>query len=507
MGHGMRTKAKGGLGKKIGLAAAAALALSGQFGGLETVRADYRYDGFGNAIPSQYSYVAETDYNGLQLGVGAFSSPTDLYVSGDDRIFVVDAGNDRIVVLDREYEVEKVIDEFKMDGEAVSVRGVTGIFVHTDGLMYLADKDAGRILVADEDGNVVRCITRPESTLLEESSTTTFLPRKVLVDSRDIIYMLSENSTQGAYMIDASGAFLGFYGRNEVQLTFQRVYELAMRRFASEEQRSRMQNFIPVEFTNFDIDSEGFIYTVTAYSEDPSNDEMIKKLNPLGSNIYSGERLTWGDMPDGDTYHTTYTDIAVDEDGFAYALDAYSGRIFWYDDVGCQQAIFGGSGAYLGAFSTPVAIDILDGNVLVLDSVKNNITVFEPTYFGSLVKEAFLLYNKGFYGESRELFEEITRMDSNYDYAYAGLGRAYYEEGDWERAKECFEYSDIATEQYSLVKEELRNRNMKEHFTGIFFGVIFGCFAVIIAGKLLAAYLAQRQKRIIDAELELGGHR
>lgn len=288
-----------------------------------------------------------------------------------------------------------------------------------------------------------------------------------------------------------------------MQLTFQRVYELAMRRFASEEQRSKMQNFIPVEFTNFDIDEEGFIYTVTAYSEDPSNDEMVKKLNPLGNNIYSGEWLTWGDMPEGDTFHTTYTDIAVDEDGFTYALDAYSGRIFWYDNVGCQQAIFGGSGAYLGAFSTPVAIDILDGNVLVLDSVKNNITVFEPTYFGGLVKEAFKLYNSGFYGESRELFEEMTRMDSNYDWAYAGLGRAYYEQGEWEKAKECFEYSDTATEQYSEVKGELRNRNLKEHFTGIFFGIILGCFAIIIAGKLLAAYLAEKQKAAVDAELKL----
>lgn len=502
MEHGMRInflkdifgrKAAGKAGR-VSLAAAAALLIAGTAAQPLTAHADYRYDSFGNAIPSQYAYVAETDYNGLQLGVGAFSSPTDLYVSGDDRVFIVDAGNDRIVVLDQEYQVDKVIDSFRMDGETVSIKGVTGIFVHRDGMMYLADKAGGRILMADEEGNVVRCITRPDSTLLEESSTTTFLPRKILVDSRDIIYMLSENSTQGAYMIDAGGDFLGFYGRNEVQLTFRRLYEIAKRQFASEEQRARMQNFIPVEFTNFDIDGSGFIYTVTAYSENPASDEMVKKLNPLGNNIYTGEWMTWGDMPEGETFNTAYTDIAVDEDGFAYALDSYSGRIFWYDNIGCQQAIFGGSGAYLGAFSSPVAIDILDGNVLVLDSIKNNITVFEPTYFGSLVKEAFLLYNSGFYGETKELFEEMVRMDSNYDWAYVGLGRAYYEEGDWERAKECFERSGVATEAYSEVKGDLRNRNLKEHFTGIFFGIIIGCFVIIIAGRLLAAWLAERRK-------------
>lgn len=474
-------------------AAAACLLLVGTAAPIKA-HADYRYDWMGNAIPSQYSYVAETDYNGLQLGIGAFNAPTDLYVGGDGRIYIVDAGNDRIVVLNREYEAEKVIEGFHMDGEAVSIKGVTGIFVHTDGLLYLADKAGGRILVSDEEGRILRCITRPDSALLEESSTTTFLPRKVLVDSRDIIYMLSENSTQGAYMIDAGGNFLGFYGRNEVQLTFQRIYELAMRRFASKEQREKMQNFIPVEFTNFDIDQSGFIYTVTAFSESPMSDDMIKKLNPLGNDIYTDPYYIWGDMPEGDTFHTSYTDIAVDKEGFAYALDAYSGRIFWYDNVGRQQAIFGGSGAYLGAFTSPVAVDTLDGNVLVLDSAKNNITVFEPTYFGELVKQAFLLYNGGYYGESGGLFQEIVKMDANYDWAYVGLGRAYYEEGDWEKAKECFERSGAATEMYSEVKGDLRNRNLKEHFTGIFFGIIIGCFVIIVAGKLLAAWLAQRRK-------------
>lgn len=462
------------------------------------VHADYRYDAFGNAIPSQYSYVAETDYNGLQLGIGAFSSPTDLFVAGDERIYIVDAGNNRIVVLDAEFGVEQVLDSFLHHGQEVSIKGVTGIFVHTDGMMYLADKDGGRILVSDMDGNIVREVTRPDSALLTESSTTTFLPRKVLVDSRDIIYMLSENSTQGAYMIDANGEFLGFYGRNEVQLTWKRLYEVFKRRFASEEQRAKMQNFIPVEFSNFDIDKDGFIYTVTAFSESPQTDDMVKKLNPLGGNIYSMSFMNFGDMPDmsGDApvYNTSYTDIAVDEDGFAFALDAYSGRVFWFDDVGIQQAIFGGSGAYLGAFTQAVAVDTLGDAVLVLDGTRGSITVFEPTYFGEIVKQAFILFNSGFYAESKDLFEEIIRMDANYDWAYVGLGRACYEEGDWEKAKFYFEHSGISTGWYSAVKEEIRNQNMKEHFTGIFFGIIAGCAVIIIAGKLLAAILAERRK-------------
>ncbi len=461
-----------------------------------TVKADYRYDSFGNAIPSQYAYMVETSYNGLQLGIGAFNAPTDLFVAPDDRIYMVDAGNDRIVILTEELEVERILDSFTLDGQQVSVKGITGIFVHTDGKLYMADKDNGRILVADENGSIEKVITRPESNILTDGSTTnTFLPAKILVDSRDTIYMISENSTQGAYMLSMDGEFLGYYGRNKVLLTWERLYEATLRRFASDEQREIMENFIPIAFSNFDIDRDGFIYTVTGYSEHPEQDEMIKKLNPLGNNIYTDGWMTFGDMPNKNgTFNTVFTDVAVDDYGFVFALDSYSGRIFFYDNMGCQQAIFGGRGNYLGTFTSPAAIDIVKGRVLVLDSAKNNITVFAPTYFGSLVREAFLLFNDGFYLESKTLFEEIVRMDSNYDWAYAGLGRACYEEGDWEMAKYYFERSDVATSWYSEVKEDMRNQKMKENFTAIFFGFIALFIMIAVIGKLCSAALAERHR-------------
>lgn len=93
-------------------------------------------------------------------------------------------------------------------------------------------------------------------------------------------------------------------------------------------------------------------------------------------------------------------------------------------------------------------------------------------------------------------------MDANYDWAYVGLGRAYYEEGDWETAKFYFEHSGVATSYYSEVKEELRNQNMKENFTAIFFGILAGCAVLIVAGKLLAAVLAERRKHSAAKEVE-----
>ena len=490
--------------KRIGI-----LLLAAALGMPTAVKADYRYDSFGNAIPCQYSFTAEENYNGQQLGIGSFSKPMDLYVGADDRIYIADTGNGRIVILNDRFEVENVLDDIRYQGKKEKIKGISGIFVQEDGTIYVADRRRNRILAMDQTGNVSRIITKPDSNLLKGNSAKTFKPRKILVDSRDIVYMISENSTQGAYMIDADGEFLGFYGRNKVSLTFDRMFEIVMRQFASRENRGKMQNFIPVEFSNFDIDGDGFVYTVTGYSEKPRQDEMLKKLNPLGNNILSETAwMDYGDMPDmtGEepVYRTSYTDVAVDGDGFIYALDSRQGRIYQFDNEGVQQTVFGGKGACLGTFTAPTAIDTLGDQVLVLDRKKNNLTVFRMTYFGSLVKKAFLLYNDGYYRESKEYFEEIVKLDANYDWAYAGLGSAYYEEGDWEAARDYFRKSNIATQRYSEVKGDLRNKTMKKYFSLIFFGVIVLMLLLMAVKKLVSAAAAEKRRKELMEEMREG---
>lgn len=451
-------------------------------------KAEYRYSWFGDSIPSQYSYIAEKTYNGKQLGIDDLNNPQDLFVDNEKNIYILDSGNNRIIKLNKNFKVLKIMDHFYSQNGEENILGAIGFHVHTDGNIYIADKDNQRVLVSDQDGNITRIIIRPESHLFTEN--VNFLPRKVIVDERGIVYILSENSNQGAYMIDEGDNFLGFYGRNQVVLTFKRVFELTLRKFASEEQREKMQNFIPVEFSNFDIDENGFIYTVTAYSDEYFDDEMIRKLNPLGKNILDGWYL-YGDFPIevGGNYQsqTVYTDVVVDENHFIYGLDGAGGKIFQYTKDGGQVGIFGGSGAYKGRFMKPVAIENLDGNILVLDNEKKNITVFEPTYFGELIIKGFSLFSDGYYKESKEYFEEIVKMDGNFDWAMMSLGRAYYEDGDFDKAKYYFERSNVGTSFYSEVKKELRNEWMREHFVYIFFGFILLVLLMNLISKLIGA--------------------
>ena len=52
------------------------------------------------ATPSQAGYTATRSVSGNDLGCGALNSPTDLFRDADDNFYIVDSGNNRIVMTD-----------------------------------------------------------------------------------------------------------------------------------------------------------------------------------------------------------------------------------------------------------------------------------------------------------------------------------------------------------------------------------------------------------------------
>ena len=455
--------------------------------------ADYRYDEFDEVVPAQSVYVAQTNYNGKQLDIGHFKNPADLYVYHDSLIYILDSGNNRIVVLDKDFRVSRIIDAIVADGEQVDISAAKGIYISDAGEIYVSDPSNGRVVILDAQGGFLQMITRPDSLYLTDNIN--FLPKNVVVDSMGTVYIISENSTQGAYMIGSNGDFLGFYGRNEVDVTAEILFQAFVRQFASEAQRATMSSFVPVEFSNFDIDREGFIYTVTGYSSTPKTTDMIRKLNPLGENILSNPYRTWGDEPDGNSFTTTYVDVAVDDEGFIYALDQTEGRVFLYDDTGFQIAIFGGYGNTLGTFRTAAAIDTIGDSVIVLDSQKNNVTVFGRTEFGKLTMTALSLYNQGKMDESIGYFEEITAMDANFTYAYYAMAEIYYDKEEYGLSEKYARLSGVSQEVYSKSKKMLRNDWIRGHFAGVFIVIILGAFVILATAKVKDA--KRKEKRLL----------
>ena len=410
------------------------------------------------------SYMAEKEEplaaGDYVLGYDKSSSKFKIYTtSGVDTKFDVEgkavkvsgtigiSGGDRIAV--------------NYDGTSVTVTGnlvatlakPTGVYVDQyTGYVYICDTENDRVIKCDTEGNIDRLFGKPTDALYDQSLT--YNPSKVLVDKAGNVYVVVKSQTKGAVMFNSQGEFLGFYGANRVEQTAEVLANAFWDLISTAEQRDRSTKQTPIGFSNFDIDDDGFIFTVTDSQE--TTTDLVKKLNPRGDNIL--DSLGAADMTFGDispAYYSIYaknsslTDIDLGPNGELNILDFQHGRIFQYDKECWLLFIVGGKGNQLGLFESATAIESYDNHLYVVDSIKDNITIFTRTVFGEIVTEAANLYNDGLYEESLEPWKNVLKYDGNYRRAYIGIGNALYNKYEYEEAMEYFEIS-ISRDRYNL---------------------------------------------------------
>ncbi len=471
----------------------------------------YNYNYLGEAVPSQAGYLAERSVSGLDLGTDALSTPSDLFKDENDLFYLVDSGNNRILVIDSEFtKVEKIYDSFRMpDGSETTLKNPRGIFVSPDtGYLYIADNENSRALVCTKDGDVVMEITKPESTVYDQQLT--FLPQKILCDNAGNIYIVLNNTTKGAAMFDANGEFIGYYGANAVAATATVIANHFWNAIASEEEKRYRARSTPTAFDNFDLDTaKGFIYTST--SSGSTDTDIVKKVNPEGYNLFSYmSDFTWGDLfstwYSGTSYKTKIVDIDIGSDGSINCLDATTGRVFQYDKEADLLFIMGATGDQVGAFTAGnvTAVETKgDGceNVYVLDSGKGTVTIFGQTVFGGIVHHATTLYNGGYYEEALDPWLEVLKRDGNYRRAYLGISSAYYNMGRYKDSMEYAKKAD-ASARYNRAFERYRSEWLREHLT-----VILIIAAVLIAGiwGLRKFLRKKREKALATATNQKGG--
>ena len=443
----------------------------------------YNYDRWEEAIPSQAGYLATRTVSGDDLGVGNFSEPSDIFRDAYDQFFIVDTKNNRIVVTNSDLtDVVMVMDTFTMeDGSTTTLKGPEGIYVspETD-LVYIADYNNSRVLVCDYDCNVQMEITKPTSELF--SQELTFLPQRVLADKAGNVYIVLGNITTGAAMFNSDGEFVGYYGANTVEATSQVIANYFWKLISTEEMRSRQARTVPSGITSFDLDDEGFIYTCTQSTSQKK--DTIKKLNPAGTNLFSSLDVSWGDIQsvyDSNTnknYQSMICDIEISDDGNINCLDLTSGRVFQYDEEGNLLFIFGSSSDQIGGFTEVSAIESYGNEILVLDTRKNTVTVFDETDFGSIVHEATVLYNGGYYEEALEPWFQVLQYDGNYRRAFLGISAAYLVQGDYAGSMKYAKLAD-SPYRYNRAFEGYRQEWLTEHMTGVTIVLILIAIAAI----------------------------
>lgn len=467
--------------------------------------AGYNYNVWNQSVPSPNSYLPEKSIRGEDLGIGRFNKPQDMFIDRNKDLYVLDSGNNRIVILDSDLKLKKVIDRFIANGSEINLNEPTGICVAGDGLIYMADSGNGRIIAINKDGSVVKNIGKPVSDIIP--SEFSYKPEKVLVDNKNIIYVMAYGVYEGIITFDSGGRFLEFYGSNRVEVTLALLSDLFWRSIFTRKQKESMVRFVPVEYSNFDIDDNDFIYTTTVNTENSKNE--IKKLNPMGVNILrhkktaaNGSALNDFDYGDQESYwfraalqDTSFIDITIDNDNIISALDQARGRIFQYDQESNLLCIFGGLGDQLGTFSKPSAIENLNGKILVLDSDKSSITVFRATPYGEYVRDAVKLYNQGKYEDALKSWNEVLKRNSNFELAYVGIGEALMKKEDFKGAMYNFNLG-YDRDGYDKAFDEYRKDFVRGHFSIMMLG--FLCIILFIwlllNRKRLAHFLIKVKK-------------
>lgn len=439
-------------------------------------------------IPITYNPVSVENYLGEEAG--QLSAPADIFISEEDRIYIVDGGKNRIVSMNTDYSDVKVISNFS----GQTLNNPQGIYVYDNGDLLIADTDNNRVLHTDPDGNIIKIYTQPTSDLYD--TTYAFKPIKVYVNVINQIYIINNEDYHGFIVLDENNDFKGYVAPTKVS------YDLTtklVQMFASEEQKTIIAQEKPAAHTNVVIDDENTIYATTARAEEA----QLKRFSPVGVNIYPfkgyfGEKR--GDYVleyyGKEFTEPEFVDVTVNADGVVSILDSVTGRIYQYDSEGNMLTAFGGTGKWVGKFTGAAGLaQDSQGNMYVIDKVQSTIHKLEPTEFIGTVHEALNLYYDGKYDDAVNYWEKVLDMNPNYPMAHIGMGNAYLRNDAFELAMEEFQLADDKTG-YSSAFDKWELEFVRENF-GI---VLFSIIAIAVLAIVLIGYLRRRYAQTYERQ-------
>lgn len=472
----------------------------------------YTYSSLGFPLLSPDSYVPDkiidSEYMGLEY---AIDTPCDLEVDPDGNVYIADAGNARIVVLDKYYKFKFEIRNFtNSNGIPDKFNAPKGVFVNEKNI-YVCDTDNNRIVMFDRDGNFVKIVPRPESTLFENDDI--YKPVAVAVDSYGRLFVVSSTTYQGIIVMNDDGVFTGFIGAQKVTIS---AIELLWRKFKTEEQKAYEKDYVSTEFNNITIDSSNFIYvTISSIDEEDqqgaitSQDKSstyapVKKLNASGSDVMrrngfyppSGEVMV-STLPNAKISGASkIVDAAIGPEETWSIIDEKRSKVFTYDKDGNLLFIFGDKGTQIGNIDQVAGIVYHEDDLLLLDKQSNSFTVYRRTEYGDTLVTALEHENNRLYDLAVNDWYEILKRNNNYDKAYIGIGEALYRNGQYEESLEYYRSaSDV--EDYSDSFKEIRKQWANKWFWTIPIAVVVVCI-------LLAKFFGYTQTVNRKASLKVG---
>lgn len=387
-------------------------------------------------VPTQDAY---SPYAEIDLPI---SSAEDMFVAPDGTVYIADTGHGQIVKL-------KNLEVAATFGDGI-LQGPTGIYVDEKGIMYIADGQKNTIVILDQAGNLLKEFGRPIEPLFGKDKE--FLPRKIAVDVRKNLYIISEGSVNGIVQMNTDGNFIGYFGANESSMSLKMILQ---RMFLTREQLDQFIRNEAASPSNIAIDDQSLVYTVTGGE---TNGQSIRKFTISGKNIFPKIFGT-----------NSFRDIDVNSNGLLLVVDG-NGLIFEADLNSTLLFVFGAKDTgdqRLGLLMNPTAIGRYGDFIYVLDKDKNAIVVYQVTDFARKVHEGVRLYMDGYYKEAKPYFEEVLTYNGSFIMSYQGIADAYFKDADYSRALTAYRYAEDR-DGYSQAFWELRNLVLQKYLSQFF---------------------------------------
>lgn len=444
----------------------------------------YGFEGEHQITQDAYSpriFEREADIRQLDL-----NKPMQVTVDAEENIYICDTGNNRIVVLDRNFENVRAYDSaVGENGQQEIFASPNGIFVTDTGEIYIADTDHSRIVVTDLQFRLLRVLDAPDSTMFDEDFV--YNPTALAVDAYGRIYVVAKNSTMGIICLNSDGEFQCFLGAQEVNPS---LVDILWRYVLTEEQIQQTTQFLPTEYNNITIDEDGFLFVTTnkidavdqynattAKSQDSTN-APVRRLGPSGIDVLTRN----GFYPPSGDVEVAYDDnnifmpsqiiaAATTENGQYSLLDSHNNRIFTYDSEGNLLYAFSKTGTQIGTFQALISICYKGSDLLALDKDTGELTVFERTSYGDQLALATEYTKERNYTEAVAVWKDILGQNSNLELAKSYLGKSLFRSQNYEEAMEYFEaVNDV--ENYSLAYSILRKEQIRQYLWLILLVVI-----------------------------------
>lgn len=420
---------------------------------------------------------------------GKLNGPTDIFIKKNkekgDTIYIADSGNNRIVVLDSNWNFKYAISDGITDNnDPAKLNNPQGVFVDDNDTVLVADTGNKRIVEFTKYGSFRYQYKAPSDLILGENFADEYKPIKVVKDYRDYIYVINEGDGKGVLMLSPGGDFKSYYGANKVRLS---VWESITRQLWSRESRKGNIVNLPYSFNNIMVGNDGYVYVTTT----GLNSQQVRKLNSAGTDVlfkndkdFSDRSITFSL---GVGNRQTFVDVTVDNDNNMTIIDNAACRIYQYDEIGRNLFAFGSRGNGNGQFLEPSSIDTdSQGRLLVLDRTSATITVFNKTKYAQTVHTANKLYSEAKYDLSFPEWDKVIQQDSYYIHALQAKGLTYMRKEDYSKAMDEF-YKAEDSDDYSIAFEQQRRIFIKDYFAII-------ATSVIIASVLLLIYASIKSK-------------